>query len=245
MFSETAEQCIKASKNIHCIDESSQKGSDDMKKLGVILLAALMIALAGCAQNQAGDKPSVEGKGSPAAESQLQVVADTTLYRGTVTAVSDHQLTVEQHDGRNYGEPEIIFTLPDSGATGFRKGDYVEIYYGDLRETAPAQAEAILAEKLADKVEEVVTNGTVQEVLEGENGVIADLLLIDSNGQEILFHISEETQIYMDKEALIPGEKISVLHDDVFTLSLPPQGNAREISPWRYQREIADTQVTE
>ena len=49
----------------------------------------------------------------------------------------------------------------------------------------------------------------------------------------------------MDKEALIPGEKISVLHDDVFTLSLPPQGNAREISLWRYQREIADTQVTE
>ena len=242
MFSETAEQCIKASKNIHCIDESSQKGSDDMKKLGVILLAALMIALAGCAQNQAGNKPSVEGKGSPAAESQLQVVADTTLYRGTVTAVSDHQLTVEQHDGRNYGEPEIIFTLPGSGATGFQKGDYVEIYYGDLRETAPAQAEAISAEKLADKVEKVVTNGTVQEVLEGENGVIADLLLIDSNGQEILFHISEETQIYMD---IIPGEKISVLHDDVFTLSLPPQGNAREISLWRYQREIADTQVTE
>ena len=139
----------------------------------------------------------------------------------------------------------IVFTLPEEVENTFQEGEYVEIYYGALKESAPAQADAISVNKLADQAESVVTNGTIKEVTTGEDGTVTDLLLTDSNGQEVVFHISESTQIYMNAEDLKEGTEISVLHSGAFTMSLPSQGNALEISPWRYQREAADSQVTE
>lgn len=179
------------------------------------------------------------------AEVQPPVVADAALYRGTVTETSGQQLTVEQYDGRDYGEVVIVFTLPEEVENTFQEGEYVEIYYGALKESAPAQADAISVNKLADQAESVVTNGTIKEVTTSEDGTVTDLLLTDSNGQEVVFHISESTQIYMNAEDLKEGTEISVLHSGAFTMFLPPQGNALEISPWRYQREAADSQVTE
>lgn len=218
-----------------------------MKKIMAVLLAALMMmSLAGCTQNQAGNESSSsEQESSSVAEVQPPVVADAALYRGTVTETSGQQLTVEQYDGRDYGEVVIVFTLPEEVENTFQEGEYVEIYYGALKESAPAQADAISVNKLADQAESVVTNGTIKEVTTSEDGTVTDLLLTDSNGQEVVFHISESTQIYMNAEDLKEGTEISVLHSDAFTMSLPPQGNALEISPWRYQREAADSQVTE
>lgn len=218
-----------------------------MKKIMAVLLAALMMmSLAGCTQNQAGNESSSsEQESSSVAEVQPPVVADAALYRGTVTETSGQQLTVEQYDGRDYGEVVIVFTLPEEVENTFQEGEYVEIYYGALKESAPAQADAILVNKLADQAESVVTNGTIKEVTTSEDGTVTDLLLTDSNGQEVVFHISENTQIYMNAEDLKEGTEISVLHSSAFTMSLPPQGNVLEISPWRYQREAADSQVTE
>ena len=218
-----------------------------MKKIMAVLLAALMMmSLAGCTQNQAGNESSSsKQESSSVAEVQPPVVADAALYRGTVTETSGQQLTVEQYDGRDYGEVVIVFTLPEEVENAFQEGEYVEIYYGALKELAPAQADAISVNKLADQAESVVTNGTIKEVTTGEDGTVTDLLLTDSNGQEVVFHISESTQIYMNAEDLKEGTEISVLHSGAFTMSLPPQGNALEISPWRYQREAADSQVTE
>lgn len=218
-----------------------------MKKIMAVLLAVLMMmSLAGCTQNQAGNESSSsEQESSSVAEVQPPVVADAALYRGTVTKTSGQQLTVEQYDGRDYGEVVIVFTLPEEVENTFQEGEYVEIYYGALNESAPAQADAISVNKLADQAESVVTNGTIKEVTTSEDGTVTDLLLTDSNGQEVVFHISESTQIYMNAEDLKEGTEISVLHSGAFTMSLPPQGNALEISPWRYQREAADSQVTE
>ena len=217
-----------------------------MKKIMAVLLAALMMSLAGCTQNQAGNESSSsEQESSSVAEVQPPVVADAALYRGTVTETSGQQLTVEQYDGRDYGEVVIVFTLPEEVENTFQEGEYVEIYYGALKESAPAQADAISVNKLADQAESVVTNGTIKEVTTGEDGTVTDLLLTASNGQEVVYHISESTQIYMNAEDLKEGTEISVLHSGAFTMSLPPQGNALEISPWRYQREAADSQVTE
>ena len=217
-----------------------------MKKIMAVLLAALMMmSLAGCTQNQAGNESSSEQESSSVAEVQPPVVADAALYRGTVTETSGQQLTVEQYDGRDYGEAVIVFTLPEEVENTFQEGEYVEIYYGALKESAPAQADAISVNKLADQAESVVTNGIIKEVTTSEDGTVTDLLLTDSNGQEVVFHISESTQIYMNAEDLKEGTEISVLHSGAFTMSLPPQGNALEISPWRYQREAADSQVTE
>lgn len=217
-----------------------------MKKIMAVLLAALMMmSLAGCTQNQAGNESSSEQESSSVAEVQPPVVADAALYRGTVTETSGQQLTVEQYDGRDYGEVVIVFTLPEEVENTFQEGEYVEIYYGALKESAPAQADAISVNKLADQAESVVTNGIIKEVTTSEDGTVTDLLLTDSNGQEVVFHISESTQIYMNAEDLKEGTEISVLHSGAFTMSLPPQGNALEISPWRYQREAADSQVTE
>ena len=218
-----------------------------MKKIMAVLLAALMMmSLAGCTQNQAGNESSSsEQESSSVAEVQPPVVADAALYRGTVTETSGQQLTVEQYDGRDYGEVVIVFTLPEEVENTFQEGEYVEIYYGALKKSDPAQADAISVNKLADQAESVVTNGTIKEVTTSEDGTVTDLLLTDSNGQEVVFHISESTQIYMNAEDLKEGTEISVLHSGAFTMSLPPQGNALEISPWRYQREAADSQVTE
>lgn len=195
-----------------------------MKKIMAVLLAALMMmSLAGCTQNQAGNESSSsEQESSSVAEVQPPVVADAALYRGTVTETSGQQLTVEQYDGRDYGEPVIVFTLPEEVENTFQEGEYVEIYYGVLKESAPAQADAISVNKLADQAESVVTNGTVKEVTTGEDGTVTDLLLTDSNGQEVVFHISENTQIYMNAEDLKEGTEISVLHSGAFTMSLPP-----------------------
>ena len=204
-----------------------------MKKIMAVLLAALMMmSLAGCTQNQAGNESSSsEQESSSVAEVQPPVVADAALYRGTVTETSGQQLTVEQYDGRDYGEVVIVFTLPEEVENTFQEGEYVEIYYGALNESAPAQADAISVNKLADQAESVVTNGTIKEVTTSEDGTVTDLLLTDSNGQEVVFHISESTQIYMNAEDLKEGTEISVLHSGAFTMSLPPQGNALEISP--------------
>ena len=136
-----------------------------MKKIMAVLLAALMMmSLAGCTQNQAGNESSSEQESSSVAEVQPPVVADAALYRGTVTETSGQQLTVEQYDGRDYGEVVIVFTLPEEVENTFQEGEYVEIYYGALKESAPAQADAISVNKLADQAESVVTNGIIKEV---------------------------------------------------------------------------------
>ena len=103
-----------------------------MKKIMAVLLAALMMmSLAGCTQNQAGNESSSsEQESSSVAEVQPPVVADAALYRGTVTETSGQQLTVEQYDGRDYGEVVIVFTLPEEVENTFQEGEYVEIYYG-------------------------------------------------------------------------------------------------------------------
>ena len=196
-----------------------------MKKIMAVLLAALMMmSLAGCTQNQAGNESSSsEQESSSVAEVQPPVVADAVLYRGTVTETSGQQLTVEQYDGRDYGEVVIVFTLPEEVENTFQEGEYVEIYYGALKESAPAQADAISVNKLADQAESVVTNGTIKEVTTSEDGTVTDLLLTDSNGQEVVFHISESTQIYMNAEDLKEGTEISVLHSGAFTMSAPGQ----------------------
>ena len=114
-----------------------------------------------------------------------------------MTETSVQQLTVEQYDGRDYGEVVIVFTLPEEVENTFQVGEYVEIYYGALKESAPDQADAISVNKLADQAESVVTNGTIKEVTTSEDGTGTDLLLTDSKGQEVVFHISESTQIYI------------------------------------------------
>ena len=105
-----------------------------MKKIMTVLLAALMMmSLAGCTQDQAGNESfSSEQESSSVAEVQPPVVADAALYRGTVTETSGQQLTVEQYDGRDYGEVVIVFTLPEEVENTFQEGEYVEIYYGAL-----------------------------------------------------------------------------------------------------------------
>lgn len=218
-----------------------------MKKITAILLTAWMVlSLAGCSQQETVNESSSSApESSSTQEVQPPVVADAALYRGTVTKVADRQLTVEQYDGRDYGELVIVFTLPEEDQGTWREGDYVEIYYGALRESAPAQADAISVHKVADQAETVVTNGTVKEVTTGEEGKISGLLVTDSNGQDIFFHIGTDTQIYMNQDDLQEGKEISILHTGAFTKSLPPQGNALEISPWRYQRQAEDAQVTE
>lgn len=218
-----------------------------MKKITAVLLAVWMVlSLTGCSQQAAiNESSSSVPESSSTQEVRPPAVADAALYRGTVTEVLDSQLTVEQYDGRDYGESVIVFTLPQEDPGSWQEGDYVEIYYGEIRETAPAQADAISVYKVADQAETVVTNGTVKEVATAEDGEISGVLINDSNGQDVFFHIGTDTQIYMNQDDLQEGKEISVLHTGVFTRSLPPQGNALEISPWRYQRQAEDSQVTE
>ena len=215
-----------------------------MNNIVAILLAVwVSFSLAGCSRQTSDVQTASAPESSSVQEVRPPAVADAALYRGTVTAVSGRQLTVEQYDGRNYGEPVIVFTLPAEDQGSWQEGDYMEIFYGALRESFPAQADAISIYKVADQAETVVTNGIIKETSAGKDGKITGLLVTDSNEQDIFFHIGTDTQIYMNEDDLRAGKEISILHTDAFTKSLPPQGNALEISPWRYQRETGDSQT--
>ena len=177
-------------------------------------------------------------------------VADASLYRGTVTEVSLEQgvgsFTLAQAAGTDYGQEERTFTVDQSARFSYplerlKAGAYVEVFYGG--EQSPAR---VIASNYLGEEELVVYNGVLLGVQQGEDGQslvmapLEDLLLCGNSTleelyplAEIVFHCGEETQFYLSADQLVLGTRLNILHTGVTTRSLPPQGNALEVRPWR------------
>ena len=166
-------------------------------------------------------------------------IADAALYRGSILKIEGNNLVVEQCEGRNYGEPQITFMIDENtDLTAYKTGDYVEVYYGALQESAPAQANAIALNKISDTAAEAVFNGEITKVVRSDSGDIESLELksISNSENTIVFHISAETQFYLNAKDLKEGDKISVYFGGALTKSIPPQGTALEVSPYTYEK---------
>ena len=49
----------------------------------------------------------------------------------------------------------------------------------------------------------------------------------------MIFHYNAYTDFTQGVESLEPGDQLSIYHRGVATLSIPPQGSALEISPYK------------
>ena len=137
-------------------------------------------------------------------------------------------------------------------------GDFLEVFYADcacapleegvtpefrtdlgyLGEDLSQWQTAAAANRLPD-VALVNYNGTLVSVSETDRG--RDLLLQDldtpqdASEEELqahrtIFHITEETQLYLGEEVLVPGAKLNIYHRGALTRSIPPQGSALEVT---------------
>lgn len=163
-------------------------------------------------------------------------VADASLYRGEVRGLDEYGFYLVQVPGRMYGDGIMRVSIDENTEFSFDKntlkeGEYLEIYYNYVREIYPSQTTAIAVNRLM-AADLCVFNGEVTQMSTKEDGTM-DLLLkrIDGEGMdEILFHIGESTQVYVD--TIEEGTKLSVFFSGAVTLSLPGQATALEVAPY-------------
>lgn len=176
-------------------------------------------------------------------ENEEIYVADAAMYRGTVTGLEEKEdgtvITLSQASGTDFGAKTMMFLISSmtTGYTDISEGNYIEIFYGRPMQgrfdyTDIQNAIGINNLGMADMVN---FNGTIQSIeKDGEN--ITSLTMIDiGNNQEVVFRISNDTNIYLTASDLKEGNKLNIYHRGIYTLSLPPQGFALEV---RYMAEL-------
>lgn len=177
-----------------------------------------------------------------APSSEVPMVADAALYRGIVVEAaqgegSEITFTLRQAEGTNYGSRELVFRTGESTYLGcdadeIQVGAYLEVAYGGVSQIYDFQ-EALTVKKLTDASLSVFNGQFVST--QGDSG---SLLLKDlKTGNEMIFHISDNTQVYLDRGKLKAGDKVNVYFSGASTRSIPPQATALEI------RAYADTAV--
>lgn len=176
-------------------------------------------------------------------ENEEVYVADAAMYRGTVTGLEEKEdgtvITLSQASGTDFGAKTMMFLI-DSVTTGYTdisEGNYIEVFYGRPLQggfdyTDMQGAIGINNLNTADMVN---FNGTIQSIeKDGEN--ITSFAMVDiENNQEVVFRISNDTNMYLTASDLKEGDKLNIYHRGMYTLSLPPQGFALEI---RYLAEL-------
>lgn len=194
------------------------------------------------------------GAAQTSSREEMPMVADAAKYRGEVTKLEKQgdniALTLRQADGTNFGSQTLdVLITPDTRtyytADQLVVGAYVEIYYGvawgpnqQKLPTLHAVQEAISADVLTP-AQIVVFNGEVVEVMDGFKDTKMSLLMRTLDGsEEVIFHISEETKIYMNESAIKPGARLNLLSSGARTMSLPGQSAALEI--YKYYAPATD-----
>lgn len=196
---------------------------------------------------------SADGEAASAAEeSGAQdkiVVADAAMYRGTVLTVEPQEdgstlVHLQKAEGTNYTQKEMVFRFQEDTPLSFSMEDltaglYLEVYYGASPEqdAAADQGQVLdaLGANLYFETAMVNFNGTFQEWTpsDGSDGSIGSLTMTDlTSGETVIFHCSDSTQMRLNVEELQPGDKLNIFHQGVYTRSLPPQGNALEVSKY-------------
>lgn len=183
-----------------------------------------------------------------AVENDAIYVADATMYRGTVTNIaqtaSGTVLTLAQAIGTNFGAKTMTFLISamTTGDTDITDGTYVEVFYGrpmrgEFDYTATQDAIGINNLGAANMVN---FNGSVLSI-QKDGETITNLTMHDmQNGEEVIFNVSSDTQMYLAASDLKQGDALNIYHRGMYTLSLPPQSFAVEIQYMAKNSEGAD-----
>lgn len=168
-------------------------------------------------------------------------VADAAIYRGTATPLEDGTFSLEQVEGTDFGATTMKFSVSDltTGATDITEGNYLEVFYGrpmegEFDSTITQEAIGMNDLGIADMVN---FNGKVTAI-QKEDDIITSITLLELiTDQEVVFNVSEETQLYFAVDDLKEGDLLNIYHKGMMTRSLPPQGIPLEI---RYMDAIEE-----
>lgn len=177
-----------------------------------------------------------------AGEPQRLVVADAAMYRGTVTAVEEVEeagsnlllVTLKSETGTGYTPAVFSVYITADTRLSFEKeklepGAYLEAYYG-----APPAGEQKIANAIAVNLltpaELSVYNGELVDMQKRDDGGVSLLLKpLLGEGMEALFHISEDTSVFLNLDELKKGDKLNIYFSGAATFSIPPQSTALEL----------------
>lgn len=169
--------------------------------------------------------------------SEIRTYYDNSIYRGTIEEMTEKggitTLTLKKAEGTPYAQSYKVnlknTTKSSQDLSTFKKGDYVEVLY-----KTPKKSQTIPSAKTIEKLFETemcIYTGTLASVekdeKDGDRGV---LVMKDSKGEEMLFHYGYLTNFVTDLSKLKEGDKLSIYHRGVMTMSLPPQGSALEVA---------------
>ncbi|MEG2852410.1 MAG: hypothetical protein RR879_06110 [Hydrogenoanaerobacterium sp.] len=171
-------------------------------------------------------------------------VADAAMYRGTVTEIKNGDdsgtllLTLKRADGTAFMPVINHIEIDTATRLSFDKktlavGDYLEVYYGVSPVIKPIPAKEYkkaIAINRSFPAEGTVFNGELVEIMKNDRDGSTSLLLKPiGKGMETVFHIFEDTQIYLDFAKLKKGDKLNVFYNGIATMSIPPQSSALEL----------------
>ncbi|WP_312643062.1 hypothetical protein [Hydrogenoanaerobacterium sp.] len=184
-------------------------------------------------------------------ETAKLIVADAAMYRGTVVSIDAMTesgseillLTLKSVDGTGFTPSTLPVAITVDTKLSFErekleKNAYLEVYYGGEPTEKQQYAKAI-AVNLLVPAERSVFNGELVEVMRQEGSDKVSLLLKPlGEGMETVFHISDETQVYLNLDELKAGDKLNIYYNGIATFSIPPQSTAMEIR--RYTAPVAE-----
>lgn len=165
---------------------------------------------------------------------EIRKYADTQIYRGTITAISEENgvqtVTLQRAAGTDF-ETSLQVTVQNSTIMNetLAVGKYAQVLCNH-GETPQAYSIEVLLPS-----ESCVYNGVLLEKIyeksDGKQGTLVVKGMQD--GQEMNFLYDSYTKFTEEVENLQPGDLLSIYHTGVVTLSIPPQGNALEISRYK------------
>lgn len=167
------------------------------------------------------------------------IVADAAMYRGTITniktdkALNTVDITLKRADGTAFTPATAVFTLDNNTKMNFKreelaKGQYIELYYG--KPANEGEAAKAIAVNWLNPSDMTIFNGEIVEFMKNDrtDGYSLRLKPI-GRGMETVFHISDDTQMYVSLSDLQVGDKVNIFYNGVATMSIPPQSNAAEL----------------
>lgn len=165
---------------------------------------------------------------------EIRRYADTRIYRGTITAISGdgdtRTVLLQRAAGTDFADSIQVTTGRGTFLNGnLSVGDYAEVLCDRSEEPFAYSIEILLPP------ESCVYNCTlVEKIYERSDGQEGSLTVSGmSDGETMIFHYNAYTDFTQGVESLEPGDQLSIYHRGVATLSIPPQGSALEISPYK------------
>lgn len=197
---------------------------------GVAVLFSLPI-LAACGANAVAT--SAKGNLQNSVSSSLNEVnapstSDNKTYRGRVDDANSERLTVSQLPGYDYGQESIVFAIsPDTivqqNGQELVKNCYVEVEYdGTLTRSLPPQGNAIKISIIALYSDNVILNGSVQNIKKAESGYLLQLQPFDESQPIVTLIVPANASEFLQEE-LPKGTKLSVVTRGTTSLTYPPQ----------------------